>query len=94
MDEPQAVIELERLLRRHRILAWSLAGVIFAMTIGFFALMGFDSPIVSQIVIGRSITAANVIAVGMILVFLLSIAVFGRSAARIDEALNDRVRGR
>jgi uncharacterized membrane protein (DUF485 family) len=93
MGELRAEIELERLLHRHRILAWSLAGAIFAMTIGFFALMGFATPIVSRIVIGRSITAANVIAVGMILVFLLSIVVFGRSAARIDEALSDRKRG-
>lgn len=93
MDDAQKEVQLERLLHRHRILAWSLAAVVFAMTLGFFALMGFDSPIVSRIAIGRSITLANVIAVGMILVFLLSIGIFGRSAARIDAKVNDWMRG-
>lgn len=94
MDDAHVEVQLERLLRRHRILAWVLAGVIFTMTVGFFALMGFASPLVARIAFGNSITVANVIAVGMILVFLLSIGVFGRSAARIDEVLNDRKRGR
>jgi uncharacterized membrane protein (DUF485 family) len=78
---------MEGLLRRHRILAWLLAGLIFAMTVGFFALMGFDAPMLSRIAVGRSISFANIVAVGMILMFLLTIVIFGRSAARIDEAL-------
>jgi uncharacterized membrane protein (DUF485 family) len=66
----------------------------FALTVGFFALMGFDAPILSRIVFGHSITMANVIAAGMIFVFLLSIAFFGWRAARIDGDLLNEKRGR
>lgn len=87
-------VQLERLLHRQRVLAWVLSIFTFALTVGFFALMGFDAPVLSRLIFGQSITAANVIAVGMIFVFLLSIAFFGWRAARVDEELLNGKRGR
>ena len=87
MADTDADALLERLLRRHRILAWLLSICTFAMTVGFFALMGFDAPILSHVAFGRSITVANAMAACMIILFLVSIAWFGWRATRIDKQL-------
>jgi uncharacterized membrane protein (DUF485 family) len=83
----EADARVERLLSRHRILAWLLSLLTFAATVGFFALMGLDAPILSRVVYGRWITLANVLAAALIAMFLASIALFGWRAARIDEQL-------
>lgn len=81
---------LERMLRKQRLLAWILSILTFALTVGFFALMGFDAPILSRIVLGHSVTMANALALSIIVVFLLAIGLFGRRANRIDELKNTR----
>jgi uncharacterized membrane protein (DUF485 family) len=92
--DEEADQRLERVLKHQRILAWALSGLTFAMTVGFFALMGTDAPLLSRIAVGRSISIANVLAAALILIFLASIALFGWRAARIDEHLRDRKRAR
>jgi uncharacterized membrane protein (DUF485 family) len=92
--DTDADVRLERLLRRQRILAWLLSIYTFAMTVGFFALMGFDAPILSHIAFGRSITVANAMAACMIVSFVGSIAWFGWRAARIDQLLTAPRRNR
>jgi uncharacterized membrane protein (DUF485 family) len=57
-------------------------------TVGFFALMSIDAPILSRIAFGHAVTVANVAAVAVILMSLLSIAVFGWQARRIDAQLD------
>ena len=83
---------LERLLRRQRVLAWSLSLLMLATTVGFFALMSLDAPILARIAFGRAVTVANVTAVALILMSLLCIAIFGWQARRIDTQLDRRER--
>jgi uncharacterized membrane protein (DUF485 family) len=83
---------LERLLRRQRVLAWSLSLLMVTTTVGFFALMSLDAPILSRIAFGRAVTVANVAAVAIILTSLLCIAIFGWQARRIDAQLDRRDR--
>jgi uncharacterized membrane protein (DUF485 family) len=61
-------------------------------TVGFFALMSIDAPILSRIAFGRAVTVANVAAVAIILTSLLCIAIFGWQARRIDAQLDRRDR--
>jgi uncharacterized membrane protein (DUF485 family) len=79
---------IERLLRRQRVLAWSLSLLMLTTTVGFFALMSLDAPILSHIAFGRAVTVSNVAAVAVILMSLLSIAIFGWQARRIDAQLD------
>jgi len=88
----QSEARLTQLLRQQRILAWLLSVFTFAMTTGFFALMGFGAPILSRVAFGRSITNANVVAVTIILLILVSIAIFERRAVRIDALLRNEAR--
>jgi len=76
---------LETLLRRQRTLGWSLSAGVFAITVGYFALMGSDAPIMRRPVWGRWVTVANVAAVAIIATFFVSITLYGRIAHRIDE---------
>jgi uncharacterized membrane protein (DUF485 family) len=79
---------IERLLWQQRVLAWSLSLLMLTTTVGFFALMSLDAPILSRIAFGRAVTASNVAAVAIILMSLLSIAIFGWQARRIDAQLD------
>jgi|SRR5580658_8388231 uncharacterized membrane protein (DUF485 family) len=88
----QSEARLRQLLRQQRILAWILSIFTFAMTTGFFALMGFGAPILSRVAFGRSITNANVVAVTIILLILASIAFFEHRAVRIDALLHNEAR--
>jgi uncharacterized membrane protein (DUF485 family) len=83
---------LERLLRRQRALAWSLSLLMLTTTVGFFALMSIDAPILAHIAFRRAVTVANVAAVAVILLALLSIAIFGWQARRIDAQLDRQER--
>jgi uncharacterized membrane protein (DUF485 family) len=94
MTDTDVEIRLDRLRRQQRVLAWRLSILTFGMTIGFFALMGFDAAALSRIALGRSVTVANMLAAAIILVFLLSIGLFGRRASRIDELMNIQKRSR
>jgi len=85
---------LDRLLRRQRTLGWILSCVTLTTTVTFFAMMTLAAPLLSRVVFGRSITLANVLAVGLILMFLVSIAWFGQRASRIDEQLRNARSGR
>ncbi len=89
-DRPgvDSVALLARLRRRQRVLAWLLSGLTFVVTVGFFALMGLDAPLLSQVAFGRSITMANTLAASIVVLLLLSIAIFGRRANRIDALAN------
>ena len=78
---------IERLLQRQRALGWSLSFVMLLMTVGFFALMSLDAPILTRIAFGHAVTVAHVAAVAIILLSLLSIAIFGWQARRIDARL-------
>jgi len=93
-DSPSAARDgsLERLLRRQRVLAWSLSLLMLTTTVGFFALMSLDAPTLSRIAFGRAVTVANVAAVALILTSLLCIAIFGWQARRIDAQLDRRDR--
>jgi uncharacterized membrane protein (DUF485 family) len=93
MTDTELEIRLDRLRRQQRVLAWRLSILTFGVTVGFFALMGFNAPVLSRIALGGSITVANVLAAAIILVFLLSIGFFGRRATRIDELMNSQKRG-
>jgi len=75
---------IEQLLQRQRALGWSLSVLMLVVTTTFFALMSLDAPILSRVVFGRAVTLANVAAVAIILLSLLSIAIFGRQAQQID----------
>jgi uncharacterized membrane protein (DUF485 family) len=89
-----ASTRLERLLRRQRTLAWVLSIGTFALTVTFFGAMTLAAPLLKQVVIGRSITLANVAGVSMIALFLISIAVFGWHASQVDDELRDARSGR
>jgi uncharacterized membrane protein (DUF485 family) len=78
---------IEHLLRRQRALGWSLSLLMLVMTTGFFGLMSLDAPILSRVAFGRAVTLANVAAIGIILMSLLSIAIFGLQARQIDARL-------
>ena len=80
-------VPLEPLLRRQRTLAWLLSILTLTVTVGFFALMNLASAVMSRVVFGRWITVANVAAASIILLFLASIAWFGRQATEIDARL-------
>ena len=90
LSRADASSRLERLLRQQRALAWLLSIATLALTVTFFALMTLAAPLLKQVVIGRSITLANVAAVSIIGLFLLSIAVFGEHANRVDAARSGR----
>jgi len=90
LRESDASTRLERLLRRQRKLAWLLSIGTFTLTVTFFGATTLAAPLLKQVVIGRSITLANVAAVSIIALFLVSIAVFGRYASRIDELRDAR----
>jgi uncharacterized membrane protein (DUF485 family) len=92
MSTTESELRLERLLRQQRVVAWLLSILILLLTVSFFALMQLDAPFLSRVAFGRSITVANVAALALIAVFLLSIAFFGRRASRIDEELLARRR--
>jgi len=77
---------LEVLLRRQRTLSWVLSASVFAVTVGFFALMGTNSSVMRRVVWGRGVTVANVAAAAIIVLFFVSIAVYGHLADRIDQA--------
>jgi uncharacterized membrane protein (DUF485 family) len=94
MAEMDSELRLERLLDQQRVLAWLFSIVTLLLTVSFFALMQLDAPFLSHVAFGRSITVANIVAVGLIAVFLLSIAFFGRRASRIDQQLLDCSRRR
>jgi uncharacterized membrane protein (DUF485 family) len=81
--DPRAT--LEKLLRRQRVLAWCLSGLTLATTVGFFGLMGVNAPFLAQRLPGHSLSAANVLAAAIIMLFLGAIVLFGRQANRIDE---------
>ena len=83
---------LERALYRRRVLAWSLSSLTLALTLGFFAMMTLAAPLLSRVVFGHYVTLANVLAVGVIVLFLVSIAVFGWYATRIDVLLQASAR--
>ena len=87
-------VELERLLRRQRVLAWVLSTLTLTLTVGFFAMMTLAAPLLSRVAFGRSITIANAAALTIIVVFLASIALFGWQAGRIDQQLSDARKAR
>ena len=90
MTSPQT--PLERLLRQQRRLAWVLSTLTLTLTVVFFAMMTLAAPLLSRVAFGHSVTIANAAALGIILVFLASIALFGWRAGRIDQQLNARKR--
>ena len=80
---------LERLLRQQRLLAWALSTLTLTLTVVFFAMMTLAAPLLSRVAFGHSVTIANAAALGIILVFLASIALFGWQAGRVDQQLGD-----
>jgi uncharacterized membrane protein (DUF485 family) len=80
--------QLAELQRRQRLLAWLLSLLVFGVTVGFFALMGLNVQFLSHIVFGQWITVANVLAALIVVVLLLSVALFGHLASRIDALAN------
>lgn len=81
---------LDRRLGRQRVLAWCLTAGTVLMTATFFALLSRNDPILRHIVYGHTVTVADVAAVVIILVMLMSVAVFGWYAQRIDAHLARR----
>jgi len=81
---------LEQALRKRRVLAWLLSAMTLTLTIAFFAMMTLAAPRLSRVVLGHSITLANVLAVSIIITFLLTIAIFSAYAARVDVLLQRR----
>ena len=88
-DENVATL-LDRRLARQRVLAWCLTAGTVLMTATFFALLARNDPILRHIVYGRMVTVADLAAVVIILVMLVSVAVFGWYAQRIDAHLAQR----
>lgn len=83
---------LERLLRRQRMLAWSLSIGTLLMTASFFSLLSINAPVLRHVVYGRTVTIAAAAAVSIILAMLLSVALFGWQARRIDAQLGPDAR--
>ena len=83
---------LEQRLQRQRVLAWSMTAGTVLITATFFALLSRNDPLLRHIVYGHTITVANLAAVTIILAMLVSVAVFGWYAQRIDVHL-ERHRG-
>ena len=88
-DENVATL-LDRRLGRQRVLAWCLTAGTVLVTTTFFALLSRNDPILRHIVYGRTITVADLAAVVIILAMLVSVAVFGWYAQRIDAHLDQR----
>lgn len=86
--EPEDRLEL--LLRQQRVLAWLFSIVTLALTVTFFAMMTLAAPLLSRVVFGRSVTLATVAAVGIIVWYLISIALFGLHCDRVDQARQTR----
>ena len=78
---------LERALQRQRSLAWLLSTLTLGLTVGFFGMMTLAAQLMSHMAFGHSVTVANVAAVSLILIFLLSTAAFSWHASRIDTLL-------
>jgi uncharacterized membrane protein (DUF485 family) len=85
-DEGTATL-LDRRLGRQRVLAWSMTAGTVLITATFFALLSRNDPLLSHIAYGHTVTVANLAAVAIILVMLVSVAVFGWYAQRIDADL-------
>lgn len=83
---------LDRRLGRQRVLAWSMTVGTVSITATFFALLSRNDPLLRQIVYGHTVTVADLAAVVIILGLLLSVAVFGWYAQRIDALLERRGR--
>jgi uncharacterized membrane protein (DUF485 family) len=86
-DSANHALLLERLLRRQRMLAWSLSIGTLLMTASFFSLLSINAPVLRHVVYGRTVTIADAAAVSIILAMLLSVALFGWQARRIDAQL-------
>ena len=78
---------LERALQRQRSLAWLLSTLTLGLTVGFFGMMTLAAQLMSHVAFGHSVTVANVAAVSLILIFLLSTAAFSWHASRVDTLL-------
>ena len=83
---------LDLRLRRQRVLAWSLTVGTVLITATFFTLLSRNDPLLRQIVYGHTVTVADLAAVVIILGLLVSVAVFGWYAQRIDTLLERRGR--
>jgi uncharacterized membrane protein (DUF485 family) len=81
---------LEQRLSQQRALAWSLTAATVLVTAIFFALLSRNDPLLRRVIHGHSITLADVAAVAIILAMLVSVAVFGWYAQRIDALLGRR----
>ena len=81
---------LDRRLAQQRVLAWCLTAGTVLMTATFFALLSRNDPILRHIVYGHTVTVADLAAVIIILAMLVSVAVFGWYAQRIDTHLAQR----
>ena len=80
---------LERALQRQRSLAWLLSTLTLGLTVGFFGMMTLAAQLMSHVAFGHSVTVANVAAVSLILIFILSTAAFSWHASRIDTLLRE-----
>jgi uncharacterized membrane protein (DUF485 family) len=87
-----AATRLDLRLRRQRVLAWSMTAGTVLITATFFALLSRNNPLLRHIVYGHTVTVADLVAVAIILVMLVSVAVFGWYAQRIDADLQRRGR--
>jgi uncharacterized membrane protein (DUF485 family) len=95
MSEMQNVTsapQTERLLRRQRLLAWWLSIGTVLVTACFFCMLSMNAPVLSRVVYGRTVTLAALVAVSIILSMLLSVAVFGWQARRMDAQLDTDAR--
>ena len=91
-SSPGERVPLERLLRRQRALAWSFSAGTLLLTASFFASMSLNASALAHVVWGRFVTVADLAAVVIILLFLLSVVAFGWQARRIDTELDRRER--
>ena len=72
----------DRIVRARLIVASSCALITLAVTLVFFTVMSAGVPVMSRVVLGRSITLANVLGVGIIVFYVVTVLVFERLTSR------------
>jgi len=74
-----------RAVRLRVLLALGFTLTILALTVSFFGAMSLGLPIMSSVVLGRSITVANVAGVSIIGIFLMAVLIFEHLAGRFEK---------
>jgi len=73
-----------QIVRTRLTVASTFALITLAVNLAFFTVMSSGAPVMSRVVLGRSITLANILGIGIILFYLATVLVFERFTRRTE----------